>query len=121
MPEIKKSNQVDHSTRCLLLLGMVWTAAVCAQLPSLKQGEASTTPPQPTRIDPNKAAWHELATLPGLGEITARSIVAYRDSPRENRPANPTPQAFSNAGDLTLVRGVGPITVRRMAPYLRFD
>jgi len=68
-------------------------------------------------INPNSAAWYELAQLPGLGESAGRAIVAYR----EERRRTTTRPVFTNAADLEPVPGVGPRTIERIAAHLRFD
>ena len=60
------------------------------------------------KVDVNRAAWHELAQLPDIGEVTARKIVASRKSQGP----------FADPDDLQRVRGIGPKTVERIRPYL---
>ena len=72
-----------------------------------------------TGVDPNVAPWWELAVLPEIGETTARDIVAYREETRQNLPSGE--QVFRSAADLDRVKGIGPKTVEKIAPYLRFD
>ncbi len=74
-------------------------------------------------IDPNTATWAELATLPTIGEVKAKAIVAYRRSFRQTAVAGPAGErrAFTCPADLDAVRGIGPKTVERVAPHLRFD
>ena len=91
-------------------------------------------------LDPNVASVADLTLLPGIGETRARDIVAYRDEHRyrhrdEQRhthreaeghgasqsPANAASRAFRQASDLAYVHGIGPKTVQRIAPHLRFD
>jgi len=67
-------------------------------------------------INPNDAAWWELSLLPEIGEITARQIVEYR----MNQHPEHDDLVFKNAEDLTGVRGIGPKTVEKLAPLLRF-
>ena len=62
------------------------------------------------RIDPNTASVASLVRLRGIGEVLAKSIVKYR---RENGPG-----AFRFAGDLELIKGIGPATVHRIAADL---
>ena len=58
-----------------------------------------------TRIDLNHATAAELPALPGVGSVTARAIVEYREA---NGP-------FARLEDLLLVPGVGESTVRAIA------
>jgi DNA uptake protein ComE-like DNA-binding protein len=69
-------------------------------------------------IDPNTAPWWELAVLPRIGETTANSIVRYRESMDRSAPDVAAGRAFIFVGDLQAVRGIGPKTVERIAPYL---
>jgi len=64
------------------------------------------------RIDPNVAPWWELAQLPRIGEITAKRIVAYRQSIG--------PIAFRSAEDLDPVERIGPATLQNIEPFLKF-
>jgi competence protein ComEA len=77
------------------------------------------------RINPNTATWWELDELPGIGEVKARAIVAFREQhSAEARAANPgvrPPPAFSKPEDLKQVKGIGPATVEKMRPMLTFD
>jgi competence protein ComEA len=59
------------------------------------------------KIDINTADWPEFATLPDVGETTARRIVDYR---KRNGP-------FQSLDDLRQVRGIGPKTMERLRPY----
>lgn len=78
------------------------------------------------RIDPNSATWSELATLPRVGEVIAKRIVEFRRDAMAERgsavgagPAD-VPPVFRDANDLQAVRGIGPKTVERITPYLKF-
>jgi len=61
------------------------------------------------KVDPNTATVASLRRLPGIGPVKARAIVAFREG---------KPHAYRNADDLRPVRGIGPGTVRRIAPFL---
>jgi Helix-hairpin-helix motif len=63
------------------------------------------------RIDPSSATPEALATLPAIGPTLARRIVdAQADGP------------FRSPADLRArVRGIGPVTLARIEPYLRFE
>lgn len=71
-----------------------------------------------SRINPNTAPWWELTALPRVGEITAKNITAYRDGLLADDP-NSVP--FRAAHDLQKVRGIGPKTVERLRPHLKFE
>lgn len=60
------------------------------------------------RFDLNAAKWPELATLPGIGELLAREIVAYRE---EHGP-------FHYVEDLTDVPGIGPGRLAALREFL---
>lgn len=62
------------------------------------------------RVDPQTASARALEALPGIGPAIARRIVEARA-----RGA-----VFSRPEDLRRVRGIGPRTVARLAPYLDF-
>jgi len=55
-------------------------------------------------LDVNTASTEELMLLPGIGPVKAQAIVEYRM--RHGR--------FSSLADLKKVRGIGPVTVRRI-------
>ena len=59
-------------------------------------------------VDINKAEWFEFAELPGVGAIMAQRIVESRAE------AGP----FKDQDDLRRVRGIGPLTLEKMRPYL---
>jgi hypothetical protein len=93
------------------------------------QAESPDPPPArpatQVKINPNTAEWWELDELPGIGEVKARAIVAYREEFRSAAlAANPRaepPPAFQKAEDLAQVKGIGPATVEKMRPMLTFD
>lgn len=59
-------------------------------------------------VDINKAEWYEFAELPDVGETLARRIVESRVEAG----------AFKDQNDLRRVRGIGPLTLEKMKPYL---
>jgi|GEM_PF-1104488 len=61
------------------------------------------------QIDINQAGWVEWMQLPGIGETTARTIVADR----QNRGP------FEQIEDVQRVRGIGPATFSKIRPYLK--
>lgn len=66
------------------------------------------------RIDPNTASAAALQLLPEVGPALAAAIVDYRERAAPRR-------AFSQIGDFDAVRGVGPLTLREMRPFLAFE
>jgi len=81
-----------------------------------------------SKIDPNVATWSDLAAyLPGVGEVTAKKIVAFRTDRQADSTADSADSAgpgssvvFSCPEDLQAVPGIGPKTVARITPYLIF-
>ena len=68
-------------------------------------------------INPNTASVASLLRLPGVGPQRAQAIVAYRERAeiQQGRPA------FRDLNDMGAVPGLGPVTAKAMAPYLRFS
>jgi competence protein ComEA len=60
------------------------------------------------QLDLNRASAEELSLVPGLRRQVAEGIVAHR----QHRGA------FLRVEDLDEVRGIGPVTVERLRPYL---
>ncbi len=61
----------------------------------------------PLKVDPNVAPAGDLETLPGVGPVLARRIIARREE-----------VVFREPADLLKVSGVGPRTLEGMLPYL---
>ena len=68
------------------------------------QGEATVVPAKDTRININTATVEELITLPGIGEVKAQAIVAYRE---QEGP-------FQRTDELMKVFGIGTVTYERL-------
>lgn len=62
------------------------------------------------QIDVNRAPTDELRRLPGVGPSLAAALIEER----ERAP-------FRRTADLERVPGVGEVTARRLAPYIRFE
>ena len=60
------------------------------------------------RVNINEAGWPEIANLPGFGEVTARTVVDYRD--QNGR--------FSELSELLNVDGVGEKTLQRIERFI---
>jgi competence protein ComEA len=59
------------------------------------------------RVDINSADIRQLTLLPGIGEKTARLIVADREANGR----------YKTVEDLARVKGIGPSVIRRIGPY----
>lgn len=63
----------------------------------------------------------DVARARGVGRAPRVGAASHRDA-RANPPADPpNTRVFRRAEDLDAVRGIGPKTVERLRPYLRFD
>jgi competence protein ComEA len=69
------------------------------------------TPVGGTVINVNTATAEELTALPGIGQVTAEAIIAYRE---ENGP-------FASLQDLDEVSGIGPSTLENIAAQVVFE
>ena len=84
-----------------------------ASEPSAPATASVTEPAQaeqrPATIDINSASADELTALPGIGEVLAARIVAYRTA---NGP-------FVRGDQLMAVDGIGTVTYERLRPHIR--
>jgi len=69
-------------------------------------------------INPNEAPAASLVRLPGVGPTRAQMIVAYRQG-RADSDAETA--VFRRPEDLTAIKGIGPVTVEEIRPWLQFD
>ena len=73
---------------------------------ALRSGRNSL-PVAAERINPNTATAASLMRLPGIGRARALDIIKLRP--------------YKSAAELERVRGIGPKTVEKIAPYLNFE
>lgn len=78
-------------------------ATVRARAPGSPKGS-------PVPLDPNRAPPDSLQLLPGVGPVMAGRIVAAREQGT----------VFRQPEDLLAIKGIGPATLARLAPFLRF-
>jgi DNA uptake protein ComE-like DNA-binding protein len=64
----------------------------------------------PTPLDPNTAPLDSLQLLPGVGPVLAARIAAAREGGA----------VFRQPSDLLAIKGIGPASLARLAPFLRF-
>ena len=69
------------------------------------------TPSGGRRVRVNSATLEELATLPGVGAVTAQRIIEYREQVGE----------FKSLEDLDQVPGIGPRTLENLQDQVAFD
>ena len=86
-----------------------------------QRGGGMMLPVARSTLDANRAPWWELTVLPRIGETMARRMVDYRTKSQNRSPGDGPIRVFHSAPDLDGVRGIGPKTVLRIAPHLRFD
>ena len=98
----------------LIPVTLAWGLPLC-----LSADQASELPAAQSKVEPNRAPWQELAVLPMIGEGKARAIVAYRDTWDGSSQSPRSP--FTSPQDLSKVSGIGPKTVAKLTPYLRFE
>jgi competence protein ComEA len=118
---VKRTRAASACAPLLVLLPLaLWCAASANDRPNVPASHdlGARANALHSTIDANTAPWHELTALPQIGETTARAIVDYRDS---QSAASGGERVFKRARDLQRVRGVGPKTVARVQPHLRFD
>lgn len=85
----------------LIALASSWTSA-SPNSPAAPAGEAVSA------IDINGADQAELESLPGVGPALARRIIDHREA---NGP-------FDSVDALDAVRGIGPVTIERLRPFV---
>jgi competence protein ComEA len=88
---------------CLLILHIYGSLRWSSRPSELERGAY--------RIDVNRANRAELLQLPGVGENLAQRIEDYR---REHGP-------FRTVNSLQEVRGIGPMTLERLRPWVRAE
>lgn len=112
-----KYKTAQATTRLLLFCWLVVT--IC--LVSVGRNRTETIPATSDNnlVNPNNAPWWELTILPEIGPALAREIVAYRELQRTVKDTCGD-VVFKSLGDLDGVRGIGPKTIARLAPYLTF-
>ncbi len=108
----------SQRTLVTVLAGVViWAStSIPHRVPVSDGGPAARADELRCGVNPNTAPWWEFVALPGVGVVTAHSIVNYRDGRAAEIPAGEA--VFCCPADLDAVPGIGPTTIARIAPYL---
>ena len=81
-----------------------------AARPATRARGAAAAKVAPPILDPNTATLDSLQLLPGVGPVLAGRIAAAREGGT----------IFRQPSDLLAVKGIGPASLARLAPFLRF-
>ncbi len=109
----------DRAIPLVVMLGLALTAIAGAEL--ILPNAGSNPGALRSGVNPNTAQWWELVALPEIGPTLANEITRYRDAVGSKNGDAEHGSVFRSAADLAKVRGIGPKTVARLAPHLRFD
>ena len=94
-----------------ILPAVIFTTLVFA-----KRGDAGKIKLQ-GRINPNDVSAVSFARLLGIGIVNEQALVAYREEFIAKGGQGP---AFKDCNDLRKVKGLGPVTVRKIEQWLEF-
>ncbi len=111
---------IDGCATTLICLAGVILATHAAHLVE-QRGGGTMLPVVRSTLDANRTPWWEFTVLPRIGETIARRIVDYRTKLQNPSPGDTPLRVFHGAADLAGVRGIGPKTILRIGPHLRFD
>ncbi len=101
--EAEQKSSAAGSQRMFMILIVLAFVVVIAIV--LFRGDPATRP-----VNPNTASVEQLVSLPDVGPEIAEHIVAKR-----------TEKPFTKPEDLLDVKGIGPKTLAKMKPRLKFD
>jgi competence ComEA-like helix-hairpin-helix protein len=99
-------NVIPSAARDLLLALTVATLLAACFL--VGPAQAQKKPPPPNPLDLNTATQKQLEELPGVGPVTAKAIVDFR---QKGGP-------FRRVDDLLVVRGISEGRLKRIRPYV---
>ena len=106
-----RREQTRHLFRTIAAVCAVgWFVAAACGVYALRAATGAVEAAPVERINPNTAPTASLMRLPGIGRVRAMDILAGRKA-----------QPFDTAADLERIRGIGPKTVEKIAPYLMFE
>ena len=102
----------SHSrSRAILGIALMVLLAMGTVVPlqAVSTAKAGTQASSDNPVDLNKANVESLATVPGIGKVTAERIVQWREA---NGP-------FRRVEDLMKVKGIGDKTFDKLRPYIK--
>ena len=113
MTATRQTERTMRWSGVLLLIGLlVWHGGMSLRVAASTSGAAwHQHLDAALRVDPNVATHEALQRLPGVGEVLARRLIAWR---RRHGP-------FTAASDLEHVAGIGQTLRRSLEPYLEFN
>ena len=88
----------------VLVVGLGAHTAVAAELATAGSGPSKTEP-----VDLNSATVEELVALPGIGEVTAKRIVEFRNEHGR----------FTRVEDLMKVKGIGEKSFGKLRDHVK--
>jgi len=97
---------------CVLAGGIGLLVAVVLSVNLYQTHQKLVLDVPPERINPNSAAIASLVRLPGIGVARAMDIIHYRQQQDG--------LVYDSADDLEQIRGIGPKTASKLAPWLVF-
>ena len=111
LPFSKRITSMPEASQALFVGGMPIDSPVLVPLiiatPATQSPSTGKLQPGDPPIDVNSADVAQLIRIPGVGPVTAQSILAAR----ADRP-------FLSIDDLDRVRGIGPKTLDKIRPYV---
>lgn len=106
--EPRHQSTIATLTAVVVAVLAVWWVVAGGMSGHLIEIDRAGPVPYSFMVDVNSADWPELAQLPDIGETLARRIVETRNARG----------GFRSQEDLLEVRGIGRITLSRIAPHL---
>jgi len=105
---------MKSTSKSIAVLAMIIFALACVALPTMAAEQTASEKAGPAlsgKLNVNSADAQQLTMLPGIGQKTAESIVAYR-----TQHGN-----FKTVDDLTQVKGIGEKSVEKIKGYIIFE
>lgn len=111
----------------LTTIGLTATLSAISLMPYVGQQHLPDPLPEPqpgslrVGLDPETASAAQLEMLHGIGPARAQAIVRFRETRWTQQGTERSQRIFNRPEDLLAVEGIGPVTLERIRPQLRFD